>query len=81
LFTDFKTFHIVAVEVEEFLEAMFFEAQGPADLAAEATEDAWVLEFGDKSADFGGELLVRAEMDVTTDAIFIKSNSIVWAEA
>jgi hypothetical protein len=51
------------VDVEGFLEAMFFESEGPADLAAEAAGDARVLKFGEKAADIPDKRFVTAEID------------------
>jgi hypothetical protein len=63
LFTDFKTFHVVAVGVEGFIEAVFFLAEGLADLAAKAAEDAGVLKLGQVAADGLGKMFVAAEID------------------
>jgi len=63
LFADFKTLHVVAVDVEDFFEAAFFEAEGAADLAAEAAEDAGVLKVGKVAADGVGHVFVAAEVD------------------
>jgi hypothetical protein len=78
-FTDFKTFHVVTVDVEDLLEAMFFLAEGAADLAAEAAEDTRLLEGGEIAADGIGQVFVAAEIDRTLDAVFTKVDFVVWS--